>query len=65
MKFAERLKTNVENYKFVFNNTEIKVTISIGITGVGLNDTIDSLLARVDEALYEAKRKGRNRVEYR
>jgi diguanylate cyclase (GGDEF)-like protein len=65
MRFANRLKEAVENYDFNFNNVHIPVTISIGITSVGLNDSVESLLSRVDEALYEAKRKGRNRVEYR
>jgi len=65
MKFANRLKEAVENHEFIFNKVKIPVTISIGITGVSFNDSIESLLSRVDEALYEAKRKGRNRVEYR
>jgi diguanylate cyclase (GGDEF)-like protein len=65
MKFANRLKQAVENYHFEFNNTVIPVTISIGITGVGVNDSLQSILSRVDDALYEAKRKGRNRIEYR
>ena len=65
MKFASRLKDEVEKYEFVFNNKKIPITISIGITSVGLSDSVESLLSRVDGALYEAKRKGRNRIEYR
>lgn len=38
------------------------VTISIGIASLCPDDTIDSLIARSDEALYEAKRQGKNRV---
>lgn len=38
------------------------VTVSIGITALAPDDSIDSLIARSDEALYEAKHKGKNRV---
>ncbi len=38
------------------------VTISIGITSLVPGDSIDTLIARSDEALYEAKRQGKNRV---
>ncbi|MGH6949954.1 MAG: PleD family two-component system response regulator [Vitreimonas sp.] len=41
----------------------IEITISIGVAcSEGPNDTAQSLLKRADEALYEAKRAGRNRV---
>jgi two-component system, cell cycle response regulator len=39
------------------------VTISIGIAGLrGKEDSAANLLKRADEALYRAKRDGRNRV---
>lgn len=65
MKLAERLRQAIENYNFEFKGQKIKITVSIGITSVGINDSFESLIQRVDEALYEAKSKGRNRVEYR
>ncbi|MEQ1772090.1 MAG: diguanylate cyclase, partial [Devosia sp.] len=41
----------------------LDVTISIGVASTeGADDTTESLLKRADEALYEAKRGGRNRV---
>lgn len=38
------------------------VTISVGVTTFYESDTIDTLVARSDEALYKAKREGKNRV---
>jgi diguanylate cyclase len=38
------------------------VTLSIGVATGGSEDTLESLLARADAALYAAKRAGRNRV---
>ena len=41
----------------------IPVTLSIGIASLrGRDDTPASLLKRADQALYRAKRDGRNRV---
>ncbi|NPA10773.1 MAG: GGDEF domain-containing protein [Epsilonproteobacteria bacterium] len=65
MKLAERIKDFFENNSFNYKGEEIKFTISMGITSVSFNDTIETILKRVDDALYEAKRKGRNKIEYR
>lgn len=40
----------------------IPVTVSIGLAAWSPGQTLDTLLARADEALYEAKRLGRNRI---
>ena len=37
-------------------------TISVGVTETLSNDSVDSLLVRVDAALYDAKENGRNRI---
>lgn len=36
------------------------VTVSVGVTRVRADDTVDTLLERVDRALYRAKQQGRN-----
>ena len=39
-----------------------KITLSFGVTSYKEGDDLDSMLRRADEALYEAKAKGRNQV---
>lgn len=57
---AEKLRRVVENAVF----PEVKkVTCSFGVTSLEEEDTIKSFFERADEALYEAKKNGRNRVE--
>ena len=61
---AERLRAAIEAYQFSFEGTEIPITISLGgaIYGRGLStDQLDSLFKLADEALYKAKKSGRNR----
>jgi two-component system cell cycle response regulator len=64
-RIAERIRLHVGGSPFrVAGGREIlTVTISIGVAAsLGLTDTPESLLKRADEALYEAKQTGRNRV---
>lgn len=60
---AELLRAGVSTLRPTVGEETVPVTISIGCAGLGGDiDTIDKLLKRADEALYEAKRTGRNRV---
>jgi diguanylate cyclase (GGDEF)-like protein len=59
--FAEELRRSVA--ESLFTDREIKTTVSIGVASFPQGgDSIDSLLKKVKEALYEAQRAGRNRV---
>ncbi len=57
---AERIRAKIESSTFEGVG---KVTVSFGVTEFTSNDTEDSLIKRADDAMYEAKKKGRNRVE--
>jgi diguanylate cyclase (GGDEF)-like protein len=63
--FAERLRSCVEECLFVDigNGRKSKVTVSIGLAEHKKNEDIDKTIFRADEALYKAKKGGRNRVE--
>jgi diguanylate cyclase (GGDEF)-like protein len=47
------------------NSTQsVQITASFGVASfrMGSKETVDSLIRRVDEAMYKAKREGKNRV---
>jgi len=62
---AERLRRRIAAEPFAIEQgaRTIPVTISVGIAALrGREDTAASILKRADQALYRAKRDGRNRV---
>lgn len=60
---AERIRRSVEQHRFDCLNTRIRASVSIGSTVLDeKDDRVEGVMRRADEALYEAKRAGRNRV---
>ena len=57
---AERIRKATENY--IFDQVGA-ITISLGVAQLKKDDTEDTFIKRVDDAMYLAKQKGRNRVE--
>jgi len=65
VKVAERIRQSVEQLRMKYMEDEISVTISLGVSSLSAErETLHDLIAASDQALYEAKQKGRNRVEY-
>ncbi|WP_003541886.1 sensor domain-containing diguanylate cyclase [Desulfotomaculum nigrificans] len=54
---AERIRKSIETYPFPHR----KVTVSLGIALAKNSHSVDSLLEEADQALYQAKRQGKNR----
>ena len=60
---AEKLRAAVEDHPFSFQgNTLQKLTLTMGVAQFHLGMSMDDCLARVDQALQNGKRDGRNRV---
>jgi len=57
---ADKIRISIENKKV--SSKELNITASFGVTVLKETDNEDSFLSRADEALYEAKDSGRNKV---
>jgi diguanylate cyclase (GGDEF)-like protein/PAS domain S-box-containing protein len=62
VKIAERIRVQVERYKMKLEDKEMGITISSGIVTYPDNaSVVAELIKRADEAMYNAKRGGKNR----
>jgi two-component system cell cycle response regulator len=61
---AERLRRRIAGEVFPIQGGArmVEVTISVGLAALGQEDTAATVIKRADQALYRAKRDGRNRV---
>lgn len=62
---AEKIRKRVRATRLNYNTSPIAVSLSAGVAEVlGSDATTADLISRADAALYRAKDRGRNRVEY-
>jgi diguanylate cyclase (GGDEF)-like protein len=65
VEIAERLRKRIEQSKYLVDKkTTVTMTISLGVAQLAENENDNSLIYRVDQALYNAKDKGRNCVSF-
>jgi diguanylate cyclase (GGDEF)-like protein len=62
---VERIRRAVSEKPFDLESKRIDVTVSIGATEFRPGENLRQLVRRVDDAMYDAKRAGRDRVESR
>jgi len=59
---AEQLREKIENSTCLLQHAKHKVTVSLGVAQARDHEDVDSLFKRADDALYQAKRTGKNRI---
>jgi diguanylate cyclase (GGDEF)-like protein len=60
-KIAERIRTQVEKYRMNVNGREVGITISAGVVSYPAHASgISELIKNADEAMYNAKKRGKN-----
>lgn len=62
MAVIARLQKELTKRIFMYNNQKLFVTFSAGVATRHLNENLTSTLKRADEAMYLAKKSGKNRV---
>lgn len=60
---TEKLRSMIEDCLFCYRDKEVKVTVSFGISTLLPTDDMESLFIKADEAMYAAKKAGRNCIE--
>lgn len=64
-KVIERLRVSVIENGYQIDHRDLPLTMSFGVASLNSDDTAQTLLRRADEAMYEAKRSGKNKVVLR
>ena len=57
---ANRFRLLVENSYLSVGDEKIKVSVSLGATVARLNDTVETILRRADQLMYQSKKAGKN-----
>ena len=61
----DELRKKIEYHKFISGKHTMKITVSIGAAAYEPKMTVEKLVHKADDRLYEAKQSGRNRVIYK
>ncbi len=63
MQIAERLQREIQRLSFQHKDITFNITTSLGLTSLGNTDTSqETLYARADAGMYQAKRQGKNQI---
>lgn len=59
---ADKIRSKIEHSQLIYSGKTIKMTVSVGATVHHQGDSYDNFIGRADEALYRAKKEGKNRT---
>jgi diguanylate cyclase len=59
---AEMMREAIQNTRFAMADSNVRVTVSVGVAEVLPYEDVKAIVKRADQAMYAAKRGGRNRV---
>jgi diguanylate cyclase (GGDEF)-like protein len=59
---GEKIRKVIERQEFHYHGMDIKVTITIGVSTLNFDKTLEHSIEQSDQALYSGKTSGRNRV---
>ena len=63
LRLAERLRQSIANEPICIENNQVRITISVGIAELEEDcSSLNVLVERADQAMYQSKRAGKNRV---
>jgi diguanylate cyclase (GGDEF)-like protein len=60
---AEEILENIRKISIKYDDKILKISVSIGVSLSVIGDDVSSLIERADQALYKAKRNGKNQVK--
>jgi len=63
VELAEKIRVRLENHLFRYDSQEFHITMTLGVSTSKLNEGLQETVKRADQALYNGKRNGKNRVE--
>ncbi|MDO9266306.1 MAG: GGDEF domain-containing protein [Sulfurimonas sp.] len=61
--FAQKVRNKVKNARMMYKENRIELTVSCGVSERKTHFSLQNLVKSADEALYKAKKDGRDRVE--
>lgn len=59
---AERMRAAIASHTLSYDMTNLNITASLGVSALRSEDTAETMVKRADEAMYRAKKNGRNQV---
>jgi len=59
---ADKIRSKIEHSQLIYSGKTIKMTVRVGATVHHQGDSYDDFVGRADDALYRAKKEGKNRT---